>query len=151
MFVERNIEAGEMTYGERIELGKLLASEKPEVEKFEGMIEMLHGFKPGVKEYKKYVKYVNRIIDALNRWAERERRELSVPPLPEYTQAGYDKYIESVGEMATLVSLGAKFGKNPEEILEWRYTTVFMILKCEAEQENFNRRLQKVYSQKHGK
>lgn len=151
MFVERNIESGEMTYGERIELGKLLASKKTEVEKFEGIIYILHGFKPSAKEYKNYVRYVNRIIESLNRWANRERKELTVPPLPEYIQAGYDKYINEVGEMATLVSLGIKFGKNPEEILAWRYTTVFMILKCEAEQEKFNRRLQKVYSRKHGK
>lgn len=144
MFVERDINKGEMTFGERMRLGDIIASDMKDHEKFEEIMELLHGFKPKPNMYKKYVKYVSGVINGIIAWREREERELYIPPTPEEIQAGCEKFSQEVGKYSTLVNISMDFGKNPEEVLEWKYPTVYMILKYNTEKEKFRRRFEKV-------
>ena len=148
-FSKIDIKAGKLTFGQRIDIGKLMGSDVSEVEKFEQTFEILHGFKPKIIEYRKYIGYFSEIIEGLKFWAEKEATMLKYEPTPEEKQAGIKDFSQKVGEFSTVKALAKTYSRDPDEILEWEYGKVFGILYTDLEEHKFNVRYQKVIEQKH--
>lgn len=143
---KRDIKGGDFTWGERIQLGKILADkDAPEMTKALNIIECLHG-KDHPPIYT-LADYIEEIAEGLAFWVQQEQT-LYLEHSAEEMEAGYKQFSEAVGEMASIINVAKCYGKCPDEVLEWKYPTVFMHLKVEVESEKFNRRLQKVYEKK---
>lgn len=141
---EIDIKGGKLTFGQRIDLGKLFQSDVSEVEKFEGVFEILHGYKLNILEYKSKLPYLKRIIEGLEFWTEQEQTLLKYDPSQEEIRAGIKEFSKKVGEFSTVKSLAKTYSKDPDEILNWEYGKVFGILYTDLEEFKFNRRYQKV-------
>lgn len=146
---EIDIKGGQLTFGQRIDLGKLMGSDEPEINKFEKTFEILHRFKPKVTEYKKYIGYFSDIVDGLKFWSEQEATMLKYEPTPEEKQAGIKDFSQKVGEFSTIKALAKAYGKDPDEILDWKYGKVFGILYTDLEEHKFNTRYHKVIESKY--
>lgn len=87
----------------------------------------------GVSEHEYLIQDVVSYFYALN-WVEQEavkiieneRKALKRTEDPILTMAGVER-MAIFGELPTLIDLGQRFGKKPEEIEEWTYGTVFSI------------------------
>lgn len=147
MFEKIDIKGGQMTYAQRIELGQIFASGKPESRIFREMFACLapdHTVKFSVKE----VEYYNEVIEGLLYWINRETKELQYKPTSDELAAGIRELSRLVGDMGTLTSLAEKFSKDPDEILQWKYGKVYNILYTNKESYLYSRRYNDVIMQK---
>ena len=145
-----DIKSGKLSYGQRIELGKIFQADANDVEKFNKTFECLHQYTPKVADYKTLIDYFKEIIDGVHFWIEREKL-LKYDPTPEETQAGIVSFCEKVGEFATIKSIAKTYGKDPDEIMDWEYGKVFGILYTDMEESKFQKRLNKVFERKYKK
>ena len=143
-----NIKSGDMTFGQRIELGKIMVSEVSEIEKFNKVFVCLHGFTPGIKDYLKLIDYFKEIIEGLKFWIEQEVTLLKFEPSPEELRAGVREMSEKIGEFGTIKALAKAYNKDPDEILQWKYGKVFGILYTDLEEYKFQKRYNKVIESK---
>lgn len=89
----------------------------------------------GIKERELYQVRVREFFSAFN-WIrdqiknliEMEKRELGGDPDPEMTEAGINR-LDSFGDMNAVIPLSTDYGVNPDVILGWRYSQVFMLLR----------------------
>lgn len=147
MIKKIDIKGGEFTWGQRIALGQIVSDQtKTEYDIANDILECLHG--PDHDDVYKCADYLEEIADGLAYWVKKEQEELALEHSAEELEAGYRQFSESVGNMASIISVAKAYGQNPEEVLNWKYATIFMHLKVEVESEKFNRRLQKVYEKK---
>lgn len=100
-------------------------------------------FEADVVTYFYALKYIEKEIVSL---IDKERKILSSIPDPIMEMAG-SKRLQGFGESSTLINLGRSFGKSPEEIEQWKYGLVFMILAY----DKVSGEVQKEYQQIKGK
>ena len=143
-----DIKAGNMTFGQRIELGKVLASEGNEVEKFKKVFVCLHSFTPKEKEYLSLVDYFKEIVIGLKFWIDTEATMLAYEPTPEEKRAGVKELALKIGEFGTIKALAKAYSTDPDEILLWKYAKVFGILYTDLEESKFQTRYNKVIEDK---
>ena len=145
-----DIKGGEFTYGQRIELGGILANkqDRPEHELFLETIELMYGRKPTVSEYKEAIKAFRHIVEGLVFWIELESRQLKYEPTQEEKDAGLERYAAEVGELGTAYALAKEFAKDPDEILLWKYGKVFGYLRKQKADGDFQRRYSAVLARK---
>lgn len=140
-FKERDIVAGDFTYGERIELVRILSNDDAtDFEKTRDMIELLHDEKPTAEQLAMYAPYASRIAKGINEWLKREHQECYVEPTADQKDAGIEKYAQEVGEMGGIVYLAESRNWTFEQVLKLPYTEVFTIWKVEASRTRFDRR-----------
>ncbi len=145
-----DIKAGKLTYGQRIELGEIFQNEKlSEAKKFKAALKCMLGEKYAVKWQWEEVKIFEKIIEGVQFWAEREKSMLHYEPTADELAAGYKQLGERLGVMSTVMTLAQKFGKDPDEILEWEYGKVFGLLYADLEQYKFGKRYQAVLDAKY--
>ena len=70
---------------------------------------------------------------------DREIQSLSSPPDSKLKDAGIDD-LNIFGEMNTLIALGEKFGKAPQEIENWNYEIVFSLILHQKISAEINKR-----------
>ena len=145
---EIDIKGGKFTLSQRNELGDLLSSDKTDVEKFEGIFEILYSFKPSPLEYKLLINVFNRTIDGLNHWFKSERDLLKYDYDADELSAGIKEYSEKIGALGTVLAIAKTFGKDPDEILSWEYGKVFGILLNDLESSKYRERYDKVLQRK---
>ena len=149
-----DIKAGKLTYGQRIDLGDLLASEKSEVEKFKETFRILHDKTPdfsNMKEMQMYVEYFQQIAAGLQFWFEKEKQLLDYKPEPEEIRAGIKELSEKIGFFGTIKTLARNYSQDPDDILKWEYGKVFGIVYTDFEEFKYQKRLHKQYEQKNKK
>lgn len=145
-----NIKAGEMTFGQRIELGKIAASEDSEKEKFEKVFKCLHKYTPNEKDYAKLMDYFKEIIEGLKYWIDTEAVMLKYEPTPEEKRAGVKELMQNIGEIGTIKALAKAYGQDPDTITDcWKYSKVFGILYTDLEESKFQTRYNKVIEDKY--
>lgn len=136
-----DIKAGAMTYGQRIELGKILSdTELSEAVRFGRVFECLHGVTPAPTEYRKLFAYFKEIVEGLKYWAEAEATMLRYDMTAEERRAGLPEYQDKVGELGTVISIARSFGVEPDTVLGWQYGKVFGILLNDLEYSKYQRR-----------
>ena len=143
-----DIKSGDMTFGQRIELGKIFSGGQSEIVKFQKIFECLHGFTPMIKDYPKLMSYFNEIALGVKHWIDVEILMLKYEPTQEEKQAGIKELSTKVGEMGTVKALAKNYSVDPDIILSWRYSKVFGILYTDLEESKFQRRYQNVLSKK---
>lgn len=144
-----DFKAGEFTYGQRIELSKILADPStPEARKF---IQALECAYPGaeVEFSTQWLREFERLIDGVRFWADKEETMLHYDPTADEIAAGINDMTKRVGPMSTVIALASKFSQDPDAILEWKYAKVFGLLFADLESYKFQRRYSKVMEQRY--
>ena len=146
-----DVKGGKLTFGQRIELGKIFQTEDTEVRKFEKVFQLLHFYTPCPDDYSLLLDYFKEILDGLTFWIESETKLLKYEPSPEEIQAGIKDLSAKIGEFGTVKAIAKTYSKDPDEILKWEYGKIFGILYSDLEEYLFQKRLNKVIEQKHKK
>lgn len=142
--VKIDIRGGKLTYGQRIELGEILAREGASIsEKYSTVMQCLYPdwvqtFTP------EWVAWFEEVVDGLRYWMQREATMLAYQPTAEEIAAGINNLGKKLGPMMTVMTLAEKFGKDPDEILQWEYGKVFGLLYADLEGFKYQRNYRKV-------
>ena len=148
MLTRINIKGGELTYGQRIDLGELFAGGGTEVDKFKEAIRILHGVTPdfgNAAELRDSWEYYREITDGITFWADAEKRMLSYDPEPEELRAGIRELGDRIGVYGVITALAKDYGQDPDTILTWQYGKVFGILYADLETHKYQKRLHRQY------
>lgn len=146
---ERDIAAGDFTYGERIEMLRIFRNDElSDYEKTKQVIKLLHDITLEPQELAFYAPYCVKVVQGLNEWLTREQSECYVPPTDDMIAAGVDKLSADIGEMGGVVSLAEARGWSFEQVLKLPYMEVFAIWKVEAAREKYYRRYDQVIKNK---
>lgn len=143
-----DIKKGSMTFGQRIELGRILSNTDDELVKFESIFQCLHNFKPKLTEYAALTPYFKAILEGVAHWVNAETIMLKYEPTQEQKQAGIKALSKAIGEMGTVDALAEKYGIDPDVVLGWEYAKVFGILFADLEKSKFQTRYNKIIEKK---
>lgn len=146
-----DIKGGKLTFGQRIDLGKIFQSDENEIVKFEKVFKLLHDFTPDIAQYNELLPYFNEIIEGIAFWIEQEQTLLKYEPTSEEMSAGIMDLTKKTGEFGTIKALAKNYSKDPDEILKWEYGKVFGILYTDLEEHYFQKRYNKVLEKKYKK
>lgn len=142
--VKIDIRGGKLTYGQRIELGDILSKEGTSMsEKYVATMKCLYPdwvqtFTP------EWIEWFDEVVEGLRYWMEREATMLVYQPTAEEIAAGINNLGKKLGPMMTVMTLAEKFGKDPDEILQWEYGKVFGLLFADLESFKYQRNYRKV-------
>lgn len=144
-----DIKGGQMTFGQRIELGKILENQSlSEAQKFTLCMEALDCT---VKYDNEHMQYWEEIIRGIKFWVEKETRDLKYRPTPEEYAAGIEVLSMQVAEMGTIMAISEKFSQDPDAVLQWKYGKIFNILYTNLHSFLYSLRLQKIQAKKYNK
>ena len=135
-----DVKAGNMTFSQRIELGKILTTSVNESVKMEKTIQLLHEYRPKLKELPRLITYFQEIIDGMIYWNAAENKLLKYEPTPEEKRAGISELSKKIGELGTVTAMAEKYSQDPDVILKWKYSKVFGLLLADLEKAKFNKR-----------
>lgn len=143
-----DIQGGQMTFGQRIELGRIITEkELTDIDKMKEGMQCL-GAKWSLRNTSEIVEYWYEVLMGIKYWIEREQTELKYEPSAEEKAAGIAQLSLVVGEMATITALAKDYSKDPDEILEWKYGKVYNLLFTNLQSHLFRERLNKELERK---
>jgi hypothetical protein len=145
-----DIVGGQLTFEQRIELGRIISSGCDSAQALRDVMRCLHGVEVDFskkEELKWHIIYFEEVLKGIAFWVEQEKR-LKYEPTPEELQAGILQMTKNIGEYATLLAIAQAYNRDPDEVLDWKYGKVFGILLADFEKAKFQRRLQSVYERK---
>ena len=141
MYSKIDIQGGQMTFGQRIELGQIFTNEVlSDLDKFEMTFKCLHDLTIDPKDFSKHVEYYNSIVLGLKYWAEKENQLLHHEPTAKEKRAGIKELSAKTGEFGTIKALAKAYNKDPDDILLWKYAKVFGILYTDLEEYKYHLR-----------
>ena len=149
MLKEVDIKSGRLTYGQRIELGKILGSKDSEVEMFEKALKCMYDIDVKPKHYKKYLGVFQNIVDGIVHWVKLESENLRYDPTPEEKRAGIEKLANDIGEFGTVKALASRFNVDPDEIFKWQYGKVYGILATDLKEYKYQTKLNNIINEKY--
>lgn len=133
--IKIDIKGGQMSYGQRIELGSVLAKESiTPYKRFKQVILILHpDHAIDLNTIKKnelamLSSYFEEIVEGVRYWMKREGEELKGEYTSEEKQAGYPQMAKAIGVMGSVKSLASRYAQDPDNILKWKYGKVFNLL-----------------------
>lgn len=144
-----DIKAGKMTFGERIDLGKIFQTDQPAFLKMEQVFECLHKYTPLIEDYNALMPYFEEIVNGIEHWIIQEQEKLKYAPTAEEISAGIMDLSNKIGYYGTVKALAKTYGKDPDEILKWEYAKVFGILYTDLEEHRFSVAYNKVLENKY--
>ena len=143
-----DIKGGQMTFGQRIELGRIITDkELTDLDKMKEGMQCLD-VKWSLRNTSEIVEYWYEVLMGIKYWIEREQTELKYEPSAEEKAAGIAQLSLVVGEMATITALAKDYSKDPDEILEWKYGKVYNLLFTNLQSHLFRERLNKELERK---
>ncbi len=117
-----------LTFGEVSKIKRVLI--KPTLDGLQEVFTAVFGIKK-IQYYNAdvvdYFYGLNHIIKSIEEIVKREQKALKGKEDADLDAAGVDK-LSRFGELSTLIEVGKKFGKSPEEIEQWKYSLVFSII-----------------------
>ena len=145
MLKEIDIKAGDLTFGQRIELGKILTSGEPEFDIFKQCVECLYGKRPRLTllNVKENIRIFTNIVEGIKYWMDLEKELLKYEPTIQERRAGISDLTAKVGEYATIKALAKTYAQDPDTILTWKYGKVFGLLYTDLEEYKFQLKLHK--------
>lgn len=135
-----DIKAGDMTFGQRIELGKIFSGKDTEVVKFQKVFECLHSFTPMLPDYKKLFEYFNEIISGIKHWVNVESSVLKYEPTLR-EEASFQAINNKDLGNETAKAIAKNFNTDKEAVLSWQYKVVYKILLEDCEKRNYRNNL----------
>lgn len=151
MFLSNKIDIrkGDLTYGQRLQLGEILSNQDlDEIQRLQAVFSCLYETTPHRTMIWAYIAEYNRIIEGVQYWVEIESQLLHYEPTTEELQAGIEQYHKAVGDLSTLHSIAKAFGKDPDEVYNWKYSKVFGILLNDLESAKYQKRYAQIMQQK---
>lgn len=143
-----DIKGGQMTFGQRIELGRIITDKDlTDLDKMKEGMQCL-GAKWSLRNTSEIVGYWYEVLGGIKYWIEREQAELKYEPSAEEKAAGIAQFSLAVGEMATITALAKDYSKDPDDILEWKYGKVYNLLFTNLQSHLFRERLNKELERK---
>lgn len=143
-----DIQGGQMTFGQRIELGRIITDkELTDLDKMKEGMQCLD-VKWSLRNTSEIVEYWYEVLLGIKYWIEREQTELKYEPSAEEKAAGIAQLSLVVGEMATITALAKDYSKDPDEILGWKYGKVYNLLFTNLQSHLFRERLNKELERK---
>lgn len=137
-------DSNDFTYGQRIELGNIFADEESShYSKLCRAFKVMYGFSRKVIPMRARIKRYDLILDGLKQWIEKERMLLNYTPTDDELNAGIKDLTEKVGNMSTIKQIAKTYGTDPDEVLKWAYSKVFIILYTDLEERKYETKLQK--------
>lgn len=137
-----DVKNGDMTYAQRIALGKILSDQTIEdVARFDGVFLCLHDKQPKPKEYESLFPYFNEIVDGIIFWTQTEEMMLHYVPTEDEIRAGIKEYQTNVGDLGTATSIAKDYGFKPEDVFNWKYSEVFAIMLADLEAHKYKQRM----------
>ena len=147
-FKKRDIMAGEMLFGERLELGHIMEqyAKNPcsDIELTKQIILALHDQPVTDEGAAMLAKYAREVVDGYLAWKDRELKECMPPQEPEAVNAGVEQLAEEIGDHGAVVDLAERFGFTFEQVYKMPYKDVFTIWKVDAARARYRKRLDKV-------
>lgn len=144
-----DIKAGEMTFGQRIELGKIFENQSlNDFQKFTKTFQCLYKYTPDITEVEKLSTHFEEIVTGLRSWIERENTMLQYTPTADEIRAGINELSKKIGEMGTIKALAKNYTTDPDEVLKWQYGKVFTILFTDLEEYKYRLRFEDVIRKK---
>ena len=146
---EINIKAGQMTYGQRIELGSILSAKGiSNWTRCERCMRCLYPEWNG-EYYEGLSECYERIIAGIEYWINRENTELHHEPSADEVKAGCKELARELGPMSTITALASKYGQDPNNIIGWKYGQVFNCLYTDLKNYKFAEKIRKLQERKH--
>lgn len=121
---------GKLTFGQKIDLLEVIVNEQSEAEKAKAIIRILGGRINKIRWWnvRRVLRYVKGVVDGLEYWAKAEAKALKYEPTAEEKKMGYSVLSKKFGIFNTVDALALKYMKDPDDILNWDYAKVFLIL-----------------------
>lgn len=137
-----NIKDGEFTFGQKIDIMKLISSDVCEVDKIKGVITILGGKIKRITRWnaKKVLAYMNEVNNGLLYWAEREKNLLSYTLTAEEKKQGYQEISKLFGDFSTIDALAKRLNMKHEEVTNLQWGFVFAILWKDLEEHKIRMR-----------
>lgn len=140
-----NMEGGEFTYGNRIELGSIFAStEKTEYQKLKAAFREVYGYSCRLVPFRRRLAMLNDLAQGLLSWVEKEQRLLKYNPTVNELAADIQGFSKRVGVFSTVKAIAKAYGCDPDVVLNWEYYKVFSILYTDLEEHKYQERYHKV-------
>lgn len=151
--IQIDVMGGRCTYGEMVELGRVLDSDTVrsgnELDSIKSLIQTLHpDIEPSINITN--LKYVSDIARAVRFWRVQEAEKLKYTPSAEEKQAGYEALAKITGPTGIASTIAEKFGVEggPDAVFKWPYATVFSVLRIDLERYKFQKKLQDIHDNK---
>lgn len=141
----------DFTYGNRIALEQIFASDKSDYWKMCDAFKEMYGFSRRVLPMKLRTEVFESIAIGLKEWIDKEQELLNYTPSAEEIRAGIKDLSDKVGNMSTIKSLAKTYATDPDKVLEWPYSKVFVILYTDLEERKFEKKLSKEYERTRNK
>lgn len=93
---------------------------------------------------------IKNLMDAIHFWIEHDKM-LAEDMTPEEIAAGAQEVGKILGQAGIVINVAKEFGRDPDEVLQWRYKKVWGILKHNFVLRQYNDRLNKIYTDKNKK
>jgi len=135
-----------MTLSQRSDLGTILSADTTELEKFNAVFYCLHDFTPKPNQYAELIEYFKEIIDGIIFWSDVENRELKYEPTAKERQAGIEELNANMGCFGVADSIGQRYSIDPDIIMGWKYSKVFLILVKDYRDAKFKRKLTELHA-----
>lgn len=137
-----NIKEGEFTFGQKIEMMKLISSDVCEVDKIKGVITILGGKIKRITRWnaKKILNYMSEVNSGLLYWADREQKLLSYTLSAEEKKQGYQELSKLFGDFATIDALSKRLNLKHDEVTDLQWCFVFAILWKDLEEHKIRMR-----------
>ena len=148
MLVKIDIKAGEMTFAQRIELGKIFSSNNSEIVKFEKVFTCLHDFQPRFPEYEELTPYFQEIVNGLVHWVQLEQttliyeptiseeanlsNRLNVKKTDLINSTKKTQFTLNVIDNLTVQTLADNYKVDTKTVLNWKYKDVYKILRADC-------------------
>jgi hypothetical protein len=90
---------------------------------------------------------LNWINEQIKGIIDREQKSLASEPDSKLKEAGIEQ-MSVFGEMNTLIAIGEKFGKTPQEVENWNYNLVFTLMLHQKKSYEINKKYQEIITPK---
>lgn len=145
----RDISEGDLTYGERIELGRIVRDENMgDYQRIKEVCQCLYDVEVTPEQAVHLTDHVAKVLTDIIDWMKKEQQEFYIPPTPEEERARIQDLTKACGDMGDVVSLAESFQCSFEEVYNKPYLEIFTIHKVHAERTRYERRLNKVYQER---
>lgn len=142
----------DFTYGHRVEFESIFSAEDTsEYRKMCLAFKAMYGFTHRLLPMRLRAKVFDKLIRGFKGWIDKEQQMLDYSPTEEEKRAGIKELSEKVGQMSTIKALAKAYSADPDEVLEWPYSKVFIILYTDCEERKYEKKLSKEYERTRNK
>lgn len=142
----------DFTYGHRVEFESIFtADDTSEYKKMCKAFKAMYGFSHRLLPMRLRAKVFDKIVRGFKSWIDREQQMLDYSPTEEERRAGIKELSEKVGQLSTIKALAKAYCTDPDKVLEWPYSKVFIILYTDMEERKYEKKLSKEYERNRSK